>query len=165
MFKSKGNDIPVVKIGDDNTMLRINGYGYMDYKIMGKGVRLMGYYVPNLGTSLISVRQPIQYNGCYYHGENNEYVLPFPSFISTAIIGYRIILLISPSKNSPDSIDFDEQIAELCKSLKSIFTVVNPAIAKMASIKKIKPPKSSLSNSFQTRTSHDNPHLARQDLT
>ena len=95
----------------------------------------MGYYVPNLGTTLISVRQHIQYKGCYFHAENNECVLAFPSFISTTVIGDEITLPISPSKNSPDPIDFDEQTAELCKPSKSIFTVVNPAISKMAIIK------------------------------
>ena len=36
MFKCKGNNTPVVKLGDDDTMLCVKRYGYMDYKIMEK---------------------------------------------------------------------------------------------------------------------------------
>ena len=38
MFKSKGNNIPVLKLGDDNTHLRIQEYGYMQYSIQGKNI-------------------------------------------------------------------------------------------------------------------------------
>ena len=70
MFKCKGHDTPGLKLGDGNTMIRIKGYEYMDNKIMGKRVRRMGYYVPNLGTTLISVRQHIQFKGCYLHADS-----------------------------------------------------------------------------------------------
>ena len=61
MFKFKGKNTPVMKLGDDNTMLCIKGYGYMDYTIIGGKVRHMSYCIPNLGTTLISVRQHIKY--------------------------------------------------------------------------------------------------------
>ena len=67
ILKCKGNTTPVVKLGDDNIMLQIKGYGYIDYIIMGKGVRPMGYYVHNLGTALISVGKCIKYKGYYFN--------------------------------------------------------------------------------------------------
>ena len=74
IFKYTENDTSVVKLMDDNTMLRIQGYGCMDYKIMEERVSCMGYYVPNLGATLISVRQYIKYKNCYFHMENNKCV-------------------------------------------------------------------------------------------
>ena len=49
MLKCKGNNTSVVKLDDDDTMLQIKGYGYMDYTIMVKGGRHIGYYILNLG--------------------------------------------------------------------------------------------------------------------
>ena len=56
MFKSKDDNIPCVKLEDDNTTIVIKGYGMMNYLLDNHGVRKMGYYVPNRGTTLISIK-------------------------------------------------------------------------------------------------------------
>ena len=44
-----------VTLGDDKTQLKIVAYGMLNYKIKYHRIRRMGYYVPNLGTTLISI--------------------------------------------------------------------------------------------------------------
>jgi hypothetical protein len=68
-----------VTLGDDKTTLIIKGYGFMNYLLDGKCIRRIGYYVPQLGTTLLSIRQHMKYQGCFFHAENDIVTLAFPS--------------------------------------------------------------------------------------
>ena len=41
-------------------------------------------YVPDLNTSLFSVKEHMRYTGCYFHAENNTATITFPEFCVTA---------------------------------------------------------------------------------
>ena len=48
-------------LGDDKTKLQIMGYVIMNFYLINKRVRLVGYYIPDLGTTLISIKQHMNY--------------------------------------------------------------------------------------------------------
>ena len=70
-----------VTLGDETTTLPIEGYGFMNYTLNDKRMRKIGYYVPGLGTTLISIKQHIKYQGCYFHAENNTVLLAYPKAV------------------------------------------------------------------------------------
>ena len=91
----------------------------------------MGYYVSNLGTTLISIKQQITYKGCYFHAEENSCILAFPGCIIQENIDNEITLLITPATNLSQSYAFDQDTSKLCKCNTHAFNVVNPALARL----------------------------------
>ena len=73
----------------------------------------MGYYVPKFGTTLISVKQHIKYEGCYFHAEGSSCILAFPRCIIQATIDADITLPITPVTDFSHSYAFDQDTSEL----------------------------------------------------
>ena len=91
----------------------------MNYLLDNHRVQKMGYYVPNLGTPLLSIKQHIKYKGCYFHAEDNLCILAFPGFVIQATIADEITLPITPSTDSS-------------QSYAHTLNVVNPTLVKLA---------------------------------
>jgi hypothetical protein len=108
--------LPQVLMGDDTTALDIEGYGMMNITIHGKHIWIMGYYVPKLGVKLLSVKQHIKYQGCYFLAKSNQAIMAFPSFILYPSTTDKIpeIFLTSSSSNLSD-LRFNQQLAIECK--------------------------------------------------
>jgi deoxyuridine 5'-triphosphate nucleotidohydrolase len=98
-------------MGDDNTELTISGYGYINYIIHGKRIRQFSYYVPKLGTTLISIKQHMKSTGCYFHAAAQSTVLAFPTFCISPRVSHEIDMLILPSPHSSLPLSFDEATA------------------------------------------------------
>jgi dUTPase len=101
--------LPTVVMGDDSTKLPITGYGYIHFKVHNRTIRLFSYLVPTLGTTLLSIKQHMRTQGCYFHAEAKCTVLAFPSFQLFPRVSSEIDLLLSPIPGPPPSYDFDEQ--------------------------------------------------------
>jgi dUTPase len=101
--------LPHVIMGDDCTKLPITGYGYIHFTVHDRTVRLFSYYVPTLGTTLLSIKQHMHTQGCYFHAEAECTVLAFPTFQLFPRVSTEIDLLLSPILCAPSSYDFDEQ--------------------------------------------------------
>ncbi len=110
----KEPESPTVMMGDESTEIQIHGYGPMVYNIHGKVIRRMGLYIPGLGdTSLISVKQHIKKQGCYFHAEDNQAQLAFPNFIVYPKVDKEIEVLVRPApKTSSRKLHYDEFTAE-----------------------------------------------------
>jgi hypothetical protein len=80
-YFSSTSPTPKALMGDDTTALPIEGYGYIDYIVHNHRIRHFAYYVPLLGTTLISIKQHMSYQGCYFHAEAQSTVLAFPNFL------------------------------------------------------------------------------------
>ena len=78
----------------------------------------MGYFVPNLGTNLISIKQHIKYQGCYFHAESDEAVLAFPSTIININIYPEMHIQIQPAKHSNAPYAFDITTSAPCTPQK-----------------------------------------------
>ena len=107
-----------VTLGDDKTKLRVSGYGMLNYKIGKYRIRRMGYYVPDIGTTLISISRHMKYAGCYFHAENNEVILAYPDAIINVIPSPEFHVQITPAKESNDPYLFDESEAILTENCK-----------------------------------------------
>ena len=100
---------PTAVMGDDTTRIPIMGYGTISYKVDNKTIKTQCYYVPMLGITLLSVKQHIRYQGCYFHAENKEAILAYPNFILHPNVGAEIDLMITPATSpSPIAFDFNE---------------------------------------------------------
>jgi hypothetical protein len=78
-FDSNTN-LPHAMMGDDTTTLPITGYGYIHFTVHGRRLRLFSYFVPGLGTTLLSIKQHMCTEGCYFHAAAENTVLAFPTF-------------------------------------------------------------------------------------
>lgn len=104
--------LPQALMGDDMTSLNIEGYGWLNITIHGKNIRVLGYYVPKLGVTLLSVKQHSKYQGCYFHAENNEAVLAFPSFVLHPSTNDEIqVMFRTNNKNHSSTLHFDQHSA------------------------------------------------------
>ena len=101
-----------VLLGDDTTKLEIKGYGMMNIFINTKRVRFMGYYVPKLGMTLISIKHRMKFQGNYFHAESNTVVLAYDKDILYPDCNTEFILLIQPASTSNEPFIFDECKAE-----------------------------------------------------
>jgi dUTP pyrophosphatase len=111
----------------------------MNFLLNGKRVRRMGYYVPGLGTTLISIRQHIRYKGCYFHAENDTVLLAYPKAVIHTTTDPEFILTISPAKHLTLPYVFDESRAILSLNAdRRKFEVINPAKAKYMATEKDK---------------------------
>ena len=118
-------------LGDNTTQLPIIAYGMMNYFLHNKRIRRMGYYIPTLGTTLLSIKQHIKYTGCYFHAESNEVTLAFPDTLLDADTTSEFTIPIKPAKDSSQSYTFDESEAILSSSTpRRKYTVINKNIAK-----------------------------------
>jgi deoxyuridine 5'-triphosphate nucleotidohydrolase len=103
---------PHALLGDDKTSLPILGYGMMSYIIHGKSIRSMGYYVPNLGLTLLSIKQHIRYSGCMFHAEAQNSFMSFPTFDIYPTITNEIFIILRPYHSDDKSAySFNEQTA------------------------------------------------------
>jgi deoxyuridine 5'-triphosphate nucleotidohydrolase len=99
---------PSALMGDDTTKLDISGYGYITYSVHDIRIRQFAYYVPKLGTTLLSIKQHVKSQGCYFHVEAKSSVLAFPTFILSPRIHDEIDLMITPATKSTIPISFNE---------------------------------------------------------
>ena len=103
-------------LGDETTQLPIIAYGMMNYFANQKRIRQMGYYIPKLGTTLISIKQYMEYNGCYFHAENNKVTLAYPNDVIYPTSSPEFTVSITPAKESNHPYTFDESEAILSSS-------------------------------------------------
>ena len=128
-----------VTLGDNKTTLRIQGYGFMNYLLNGKRIRKIGYYVPGLGVTLLSIKQHIKYKGCYFHAENDTVLMAYPQAVLFVKTEPEFTLKIEPAKHLNTKYVFNEEKA-LFTSIadRRKFTVMNTERAKYISTKEAK---------------------------
>ena len=107
-----------VTLGDDKTQLKIEAYGMLNYKVKSHRIRRMGYYVPNLGTTLISISKHMKYSGCYFHAENNQACLAYPNAIIEVATTPEFHVSITPARHCTDLYLFNEAEAILAHNGK-----------------------------------------------
>ena len=113
-------------LGDETTTLPVVAYGMMNYCIDNKRVRRIGYFVPKLGTTLISIKQHMKYAGCYFHAENNQVTLAFPNGMIYPSTSPEFTVSITPAKDNNMPYMFDETEAILSNNIKRRkFTVIS----------------------------------------
>ena len=118
-------------LGDDSTKLQIVGYGMTNYFIDGHRVRRIGYYIPTLGTTLISIKQHMKYDGCFFHAEGHEVTLAYPAALIYPTIDPEFSVSIAPAKDSNAPYIFDETTAILSsKGKRRKYNVIDQAIPK-----------------------------------
>ena len=105
-------------LGDDKSSLNIIGYGMMNYFLNGKRIRRIGYYVPELGTTLLSIRQHMKYQGCYFFAAENKVTLAYPTTCVYPSTEYEFELNIQPASHSTLPYAFDETTAVTVKPQK-----------------------------------------------
>ena len=103
------DNAPSVLMGDDQTLLRVSGYGYINYIVHGKRIRHLAYYVPGLGTTLFSVKQHIQNQGCYFHAAAQDTHLAFPKFLLSPRVDAEIDMIAKIDKDSDIPLSFNEE--------------------------------------------------------
>ena len=101
---------PSVLLGDDKTILKVVGYGYLTYSLEGKRIRQEAYYIPDLGTTLFSVKQHMRNLGCYFHGVAGNTHIAFPTFIISPRVADEIEMHVVPIPHSK-VFEFDEEIS------------------------------------------------------
>jgi dUTP pyrophosphatase len=123
-----------VTLGDDKTTLIIKGYGFMNYLLNGKRIRRIGYYVPQLGTTLLSIRQHMMYQGCFFHAENDTVTLAYPSVIIHTKTSPEFTMNIQPAKHLSLPFAFNEATAIFSSnSDRQKYKIINKAKAKCIS--------------------------------
>ena len=88
---------PTAIMGDDTTSLKIQGYGIINIIVQEHRLRLLAYYVPKLGTTLISAKQHMKSKGCYFHAEAGKTTLAFPNFFIHPRISTEIDVHMIPA--------------------------------------------------------------------
>eukprot|EP00957_Ditylum_brightwellii_P131434 10024150-Ditylum_brightwellii.AAC.1 len=78
-LQKRGDQATYALLGNNKALLRVSGYGYINVPLDGHRVRRMAYYVPGLGTTLLSVTDHMQYKGCFFHAEDNIIQLVYPT--------------------------------------------------------------------------------------
>ena len=126
-----------VTLGDDKTSLIIKGYGMMNYLLNGKRVRRFGYFVPELGVTLLSIKQHVKYQGCFFHAENDSVILAYPKAVLYVTTEPEFALKIAPARHLNTNYIFDEEKAIFTtRADKRQFKVVNKIKAKYITNKK-----------------------------
>ena len=109
-------DRPEVTLGDNTTTCPIHGYGYINMKINNFTIQVLALYVPDLQNIILySIKQYMQYRGAYFHAENNEALLAFPTFAIQLQVNDEIEIPVVPTSNIRTQ-DFDEHTATPCLS-------------------------------------------------
>ena len=102
-----------VTLGDDKTQLSIHGYGWINFMINAKRIRTVAYYVPDLGTTLLSIKHHSKFVGNYFHSENNTSIFAYPNAVFTPDGTSEMVLNIYPSTTATTPYTFNEEDAEL----------------------------------------------------
>ena len=127
---------PQVMLGDEETFHPIVGYGYMNYSLNGHRIRRRGLYIPGLGnTTLLSIKQHMQYKGNYFHAENNVASLAFPTFTIDLNTDDEISAEIE-SAHDDQILEYDEQSSEAVPSNPT--TAILPLVSR--NVKEYIPP-------------------------
>ena len=97
-----------VTLGDNSTCCQIYGYGYITVQLKSYTIRLLALYVPALGdTTLLSIKQHMQWRGAFFHAENHQATLAFPTFSINMFVHNEIEHPLEPSTRT-GNFDFDE---------------------------------------------------------
>ena len=105
------NHRPEVTLGDNSTCCEIHGYGYIVIQLKTFTIRLLALYVPALGdTTLLSIKQHMQWRGAYFHARNHQATLAFPSFAINMFVHDEIECPVTPAPTT-EHFDFDEATA------------------------------------------------------
>jgi hypothetical protein len=119
-YNQRDSDIPKVMLGDESTFHPVKGYGCVNYTLKGHRIRHQALYIPALGkTSLLSVKQHVQWKGNYFHAESNSAVIAFPNATIDFDVKDEIESTIIPSSQSHLPYTFDEETATPCKPTSS----------------------------------------------
>ena len=101
-----------VLLGDDSTRLQIKGYGMLNVHLNGARIRQIGYYVPELGTTLLSIKHHMKFKGNYFHAKNNTVTLAYPTTILYPKCSNEFILKITPAVTSTKEYTFNKDEAK-----------------------------------------------------
>jgi len=75
-FDKNDPNCPHVKLGNEETLHPVKGYGWANYSLSRHRVQQRGLFIPTLGnTALILVKQHKQFRGNFFHCENNTATL------------------------------------------------------------------------------------------
>jgi deoxyuridine 5'-triphosphate nucleotidohydrolase len=130
-YNTNSTNQPKVMLGDEQTYHPVIGYGWINYVVHNHRIRQLALYVPALGdTTLFSVKQHMAWKGTYFHAENNEALLSFPTFSIPLDSTHEISMNIQPAITSTRTIDFDEQQAQEATSSTSPRNYYLPMISK-----------------------------------
>ena len=103
-----------VLLADGTSRAPIRGIGSIIFSINSFIVRLHNVlYVPTLSTSLFSVKEHAQYDGCSLRIEHNRYFLSFPSYTIKKTIGDELSITVKLPCQPCDIIHFDSSSAPL----------------------------------------------------
>ena len=100
-----------VTLGDDVTKLSIHGYGWMNFTINNKRIRTIAYYVPDLGTTLLSIKHHSKFRGNYFHTENNTAVLAYAKDVFFPECTTEYMVNIQPATKTNYPYIFNEETA------------------------------------------------------
>ena len=107
-----------VEMGDGH-LTAIKGFGKAYFEIDGKKVAKYGYYVPTLNNSLLSIREHSSHPDCYFHSENSQSILVFPTFMVDFVTNPEISSPISPFSPHKQVLTFDDDTSKLNNPLQS----------------------------------------------
>ena len=114
-------------LGDDKTQHRMMHMGPANILLNGKRVRILAYHTPTLTTSLLSINKHIEYQGCYFHGENKQYTLAYPRGLLEPTLHHEVTMNIQPAKHLDDATPyiFDYMTDERIPQNKSSNVIMN----------------------------------------
>eukprot|EP00957_Ditylum_brightwellii_P146018 11119641-Ditylum_brightwellii.AAC.1 len=113
-FKQRGENSPHTLLGDHKTSLEVKGYGIINVLLDGHRIHRAAFYVPALGTTLLYITDHMKYRGCFFHAEDNEVQLVFPTHIIHPDVKEEIQLLIEPARNTDLPYISNKSLEELC---------------------------------------------------
>jgi hypothetical protein len=108
-FADTDHTQPKVMLGDENTFHPVSGYGWINYMIGNRRVCQPALYIPALGqTTLISVKQHMKWKGNFFHAENNQATIAYPTFQVDLDTKHELSTFIRPVHDSTIKIEFNE---------------------------------------------------------
>ena len=117
VFDAQGNQA-YMEMGDGH-LTTIEGFGKAYFEIDGEKVAKYGYYIPTLNNSLLSIREHSSHPGCYFHSENSQSILAFPTFMVNLITDPEISSPISPFSPHQQTLNFDDDTSKLNHPIQS----------------------------------------------
>jgi hypothetical protein len=111
-YSSSQSSSSKVMLGNEQTFHPVRGYGWINYYMGGYRIRQLALYVPALGnTTLLLVKQHMRWQGTYFHAEDNEAILAYPTCQIYFHIQPEISLPIHPAVTSTAPFAFNEETA------------------------------------------------------
>lgn len=93
--------------------------------------------MPNLGVTLLSIKQHMKYRGCYFHAENDHVILAYPKTILEVQTEPEFSLTITPAKHTTAPYVFDEESAIFTtNSDRRTYKILNQQKARLISTHK-----------------------------